>query len=310
MSQIDNSHSIMTSANVSVRQLRAFQLLAEYKSFTQAAAKLGVTQSGLSLLIKELESELELRLVDRHPRLVELTSAGVEFLGHAKRTLNSLNDAVGAMRELRDLQRGRVRVGAPQMLAFAHLPFITAQFVKSFPNVDVSLVDGIVSLQLDQLRDGDLDLVIGPDATNRESVDAFLLTRSEVGLVCGRQHALASRKVVKWKELRNERFISATPDVLASVQNLLHREAEEQGLRFDSIQTVDYMTTAIGMASAGLGITMCPNFVKPFLKAAGLVMLRLADPPFFRDVYIYSAANRSPTPAMQAFNECAVKYFK
>lgn len=163
----------MTHTNVSVRQLRAFLLLADCSSFTQAAARLGVTQSGLSLLIKELESELEIRLVDRHPRLVELTPAGIEFQSLAKRTLNCLDDAVGAMRELRDLQRGRVRVGAPQMLAFAHLPHVTAQFVKTYPNVDVSLVDGIVSLQLDQLRNGDLDFVIGPDAPNREGVDSF-----------------------------------------------------------------------------------------------------------------------------------------
>jgi len=299
----------MSKDNVTIRQLRAFLLLADCRSFTQAAAQLGVTQSGLSLLIKELESGLGGKLFDRHPRMVELTPAGLDFLAMAKRTVDSLDAAVGMMRDRRTLQRGQIRVGVPQMLAFAHMPHIASRFLSSYPNIDLSLIDGVVSRQFAPLRDGDLDLVIGPDAPGKDGVDAALLARSEVAVVCARNHRLASRKVVPWRELRDERFISATQDLLVSIQSLIREKTGGHEFGFRSVQTVEYMTTALGMASAGLGITMCPDFVAPFAKVTGLVMLRLEDPPFFRNVYIYTAAGRSATPAMDAFVDCAKLHF-
>ena len=70
---------------ITLRQLRAFVLVAQTKQFTLAAERMHITQSALSTLIKELELRVEVQLLDRHTRMVELTEAGRGFYQIAKK---------------------------------------------------------------------------------------------------------------------------------------------------------------------------------------------------------------------------------
>src|SRR5437762_11728002 len=103
--------------NLTLRQLRAFTAVAEFGSFTAAGASLSLTQSALSVLVRELEHALGTRLFDRHTRRVVLTEAGSELLPHATRALAEVTAAIASVGELRDCKRGRVRVAAPQTMA-------------------------------------------------------------------------------------------------------------------------------------------------------------------------------------------------
>lgn len=153
----------MKNTSVTFRQLCAFVFVADTRSFTKAASQLGITQSGLSTLVKEFEKEIEVQLFDRHSRLVELTVAGRDLYPLVRRTLNSLGEALESMREIRDVERGRIRIGAPQMLACTHLPQVAAHFQRLYPNVEISLVHGLLSQHLASIASGDLDLAVGPD---------------------------------------------------------------------------------------------------------------------------------------------------
>ena len=103
--------------NVSLRQLRAFVLVGRLGSFTKAAQALHVTQSALSLLIRELESVIGTRLVDRTTRSVSLTSAGVEFFASTRRILEELEHAIGNVNKLIAKESGRVVIAAPLVLS-------------------------------------------------------------------------------------------------------------------------------------------------------------------------------------------------
>ena len=93
--------------NLTSRQLRAFSLVAQHRNFSRAAEALFITPSGLSVLIRELESQLGFRLFDRTTRHVVLTDHGREFLPTAQRSLADLDGAVS-------------RIGdAPQLRAVA-----------------------------------------------------------------------------------------------------------------------------------------------------------------------------------------------
>jgi DNA-binding transcriptional LysR family regulator len=81
--------------NLTLRQIRAFVLVARSGSFTGAAKSMHLTQSALSQLIRELETSLNTRLVDRTTRSVSLTAPGNEFLASAQRILDDLEQAVG-----------------------------------------------------------------------------------------------------------------------------------------------------------------------------------------------------------------------
>jgi DNA-binding transcriptional LysR family regulator len=79
--------------NITSRQLRAFLLTARHESFSRAAEQMFITQSGISIMVRELESQLGFRLFDRTTRKVELTEFGSRFLPIANRCLSELENA-------------------------------------------------------------------------------------------------------------------------------------------------------------------------------------------------------------------------
>ena len=113
---------MLTIMNITLRQIQAFKTVAEFGSFTRAAERLKVAQPALSLSIRELERELNLRLFDRTTRRVELTGAGREFLQSADKLLADLDRAVRNARDLSERKRGRIVVAAPPLLAAMIVP--------------------------------------------------------------------------------------------------------------------------------------------------------------------------------------------
>src|SRR5687767_3527083 len=99
--------------NVTLRQLRAFVLVGRLGNFTRAAQAMHVTQSALSLLVRELEAAMNTRLLDRTTRTVSLTAAGSEFFAGAQRILSDLEVVIGGVDKLVAKERGSVVVAAP-----------------------------------------------------------------------------------------------------------------------------------------------------------------------------------------------------
>ena len=108
--------------NLTLRQVRAFIAVAELAHFTRAGERLGLSQSSVSTLVRELEDNLGLRLFDRHTRMLRLTQAGAEVLPLARKALADLDRAFGSSQDLRSLGRGRVKVAAASLQAALLLP--------------------------------------------------------------------------------------------------------------------------------------------------------------------------------------------
>ena len=95
--------------STTLRQLKAFVLVAEQNSFTKAAEILCLTQSALSGLIKELEQNLDVKLFDRTTRKLHLSDAGSRLLPQARRVLNEMSVLNEKVDNLKSLHQGHVR---------------------------------------------------------------------------------------------------------------------------------------------------------------------------------------------------------
>src|ERR1700712_912010 len=120
---------------VQLQQLAYFVAVADARNFTRAAAVVGIAQPSLSQQIQTLERDLGARLFDRLPGGVELTTAGEELLPLARRILADSDTARRVVRELNDLDRGRVRLGATPSLCTGLLPSMLAGFRHDHPGV-------------------------------------------------------------------------------------------------------------------------------------------------------------------------------
>src|SRR5207245_11406998 len=97
---------------VDSRQIRAFCVLARTGSFTHTARELHLTQSGVSHAMKALEADVGCRLLDRLGKKIVLTQAGEQFLNHATKILQEMENARAALVQLGKWGRGRLRIGA------------------------------------------------------------------------------------------------------------------------------------------------------------------------------------------------------
>ena len=118
-----------------LRHLRYFVALAEYLSFTRAAARVHVTQSTLSHQIRQLEEEVGQPLFDRIGKKVVTTEAGELFLGFALRALKEVDQGIAMLKPGSDGLTGQVRVGATHTFNIALIPECVALFLARHPTV-------------------------------------------------------------------------------------------------------------------------------------------------------------------------------
>jgi DNA-binding transcriptional LysR family regulator len=176
-----------------LRQMRAFALVARHRSFVRAATELHLTPSAVSLQIKELEQAAGLPLFGRRARSVSMTAAGELLLADVERALQALQHADESLARLRQRTTGRVRVGMVSSARY-FLPRMLAQFGEQHRDVELQLVVGNRDRLLDDLRRGDVDLAVmgSPPSGFECSAEAF--ASLPLGIVAAPEHELASER--------------------------------------------------------------------------------------------------------------------
>jgi len=282
--------------NLTLRQLRAFVAVATLRGFTAAAKELHLTQSSLSSLVKELEDVLGVRLLDRTTREVSLTQPGVEFLPLACRVLDDLHKAVGQMTDLKYQRRGMVRLAALELLSCTVLPRALAAYRRSFPHLEVSLFDCVIEQVLAKVASGEVDLGIGPEPCALDpEIERRLLLQAPFQLVCRHDHRLARQRKAIWADLRGECFITMIRNFRTQIAT--ERAGWPCDLVIEPTYQVSLLTTALGMTSAGFGVTVCPSYGLPLVRGLDLVMLPLEQPVITADIFIFTRRGRALPPA-------------
>jgi DNA-binding transcriptional LysR family regulator len=151
--------------------LKTFLAVAETRSFTRAAQRLGLRQSTVSQHIRKLEQASTQQLFVRNTHSVELTSDGEAMLGFAGNVIDTIDRAMSYFTgaEL----RGRVRFGASEDFVVGPLPEILGEFRRTHPQVDLELTVALSGVLHEQLRAGELDLVLGKRAAGEDAAGAL-----------------------------------------------------------------------------------------------------------------------------------------
>jgi DNA-binding transcriptional LysR family regulator len=285
--------------NPTLRQMRAFVALAKTGNFTLAAQSLHVTQSALSGLIKELEQTLGIRVVDRSTRRIALTDMGSELYPLLSQMIEDLDRALANIADHTQLRRGRVRIAAPQLMACTLLPQAIAAWRARHPDVEVSLADSPVEDVTARVLSGEADCGIGPERDDNPELDARLLFDTPFEAVLPEGHPLTARENLTWSDLAPYPFISLrgqfTQRLLADMD-----EAPPAGT-LTPAHEVTFMTTALAMVAAGMGVTVCMPYASALVRRHGLQTRPLAEPVLTRRFFVFTRGQRSLSPAAEAF---------
>ncbi len=260
-----------------IRHYRSFVALAEEGSFTSAARRLNLVQSGLSVTIKEMEEELGVKLVQRTTRRVSLTDAGVLFLEYARPALTMLNDGMEAVRSQSGIVRGRIRLGILQSLGpYIDLPTVLGQFHEKYPDVDFA-VRSIDSPQAPELvRSGSIDLCFHALTTTKPAagVETTSFVEDSLVAVCANTHPLTQRKTVTLAVLTEFPFVDLTPE--RSLRMLIDKSFTQHCLRRKSMFEISAVETMLRFVAGGVGVSIVPSG----LARAWAPTLKLSVLPF------------------------------
>jgi LysR family carnitine catabolism transcriptional activator len=287
--------------NVSLKQLRAFVVVAQEKSFTNAAALLHVTQAAVSLMLHELEKELGVRLLDRTSRAAQLTDAGAEFLPTALRLLHELSSAIADTKELSNKRRGRVSIAASPLLCSLMLPSIIAAYKRDYPEIAVVLRDVPSGDVRHLVEDGAVELGLSNPGGAGDLVTGETILLDEVLLILPTDHPLAQHAQVSWKDIARYPLIALTARNVT--RQLIDRSALEAGVRLMPQYEVSQVWTVIGMVTAGLGVAFVPGYASAVLDSRHVVTRRLSCPPITRPIALLHRRGRSLSPAAQTFRD-------
>ncbi|MES2127921.1 MAG: LysR family transcriptional regulator [Pseudomonadota bacterium] len=285
--------------NPTLRQLRAFVALAKTGSFTLAAEYLHVTQAALSSLIKELEQTLGARVVDRSTRRIELTEIGRNLYPLFTKMLDDLDGALADVANRTKLRQGLVRIAAPQLLSCTMLPEVIAAYRADYPDIGVRLLDCAVENVSSRVASGEVDFGIGPERDLAAQIAGAVLFELPFVVVYPPGHALGQKARASWADLADYPFISLAGQFTERLLSDMHGSLREVPL--NPANEVNFLTTALAMVNAGLGITVCLPYAQPLVQRYGLQMRLLHEPELTRRFFVYTRANRSPSPAAASF---------
>lgn len=283
--------------NITLRQLRAFIAVAEFGQFNVAARNLHLTQSAVSILIRDLETEIGVRLFDRHTRMVSLTLVGQEFLPQARKILMDLELAVGDVRDNASLKRGQVTIAAAIVLAATIVPPIIARFMRMYPEISVNIRDMPEEAISPALKRNEVDIAIGTLSEEDPEITATPLIRDKLMLVCREDHRFARRRSVRWAELKDETLITLAAS--NPLRNLVEHTLIRVVPSFRPKYEVRFSTTAISMIAAGMGVAVLPENSSQLASAVRVATVDLIEPLVMRDVSLLQRRHHGLSPAAE-----------
>ena len=236
--------------------LRVFAMVAAERSFSRAARKLRRTQPAVSQAIRRLEDGTGEQLIDRSSRDGTLTDAGEVLLEYANRLLRLVDEAAGAVADLRDIKKGRVLIGANEAGVHSVLPLI-ATFQQDHPGILVE-VRRIPSRQMAQevlLRTVDFGvLTFNPP---EKELLSLLLGTDELVLLVKPDHPLAGRKQVTMEEVGRQTIVAHNDPSPARDRVLRLYEQRHAPLNIRiSLPSLDGIKRAV---ETGLGVALLPR---------------------------------------------------
>jgi len=281
------------------RQFRAFLLVAQHRSFSRAAEALYITPSGLSVVIRELESQLGFRLFDRTTRHVGLTAFGNELLGVVRESIEKLDAAVSRVGRSAIEASLSLSVGAPPLIAANVLPEAIKEFRSNRPDLRIRMLDVGGEALTRLVEEGKLDMSLGAFFKPAPGIRRTPLFRFSL-MVIRPDSGLGSRRTsTRWSALKAEQLISLVPGNL--VQQFIDKHLGSAGVSAHRRAVFNHLDTLIAMVEAGEGIAVIPSFVLPACRNRKVVMSRLINPAVHLDFSRISLRGKKLPPGADAF---------
>ncbi|MGQ7860887.1 LysR family transcriptional regulator [Pseudomonas sp. 32A] len=263
-----------------LRQLKAFVAIAEEGYITRAAERLGMQQPPLTRLLQSLEAELGVVLMERLPRGVRPTTAGLALLEEARQILASVDGVADIVRRAARGERGRLAIGFTSSAALhPFVPSVLRLFRETFVGVSVVLEEAGTGELLDALLHEKLDaaFIRSPLSGTQALQDEPILVEPML-LALPTDHPLAMdpSTPLPLAALATEAFVLYRRRVGLGLYDAILVACREAGFSPQVVQEAPRMTATLSLVAAGLGVSIVPASMQR-LRGDGIVYRELSE---------------------------------
>ncbi|MEE3952680.1 LysR family transcriptional regulator [Peribacillus frigoritolerans] len=281
---------------MNIQKYMAFVKAAEFGSFTKAAVALDYTQSGISRMINDLETEWGVFLFERGRAGISLTSDGLKLLPQLKRICNEHEILMTQIEDLHDMQSGMIRIGTFSSVATHWLPNIIRIFKKDYPKIDFELLLGDYTEIESWILNGRVDFgfVRLPSKTELETT---FLEQDRLLVVIPQNHPLANCEKFPINELLNSPFMLLEKGAKAEISEIFEKHHISPQVNFTTWD--DY--AIMSMVENGLGISILPELI--LQRIPHKIIAKELEVPAFRTIGIAMREQKSLSLASKRFLE-------
>jgi LysR family transcriptional regulator, hydrogen peroxide-inducible genes activator len=269
---------------MNLKDLKYLVALADTGHFGRAAERTFVSQPTLSAQLKKLEEYLGVKLVERHPKHVQLTDVGKQIVARARQMLSEGDEILALARNQMDPFSGKLKMALIPTIGPYLLPRVMLKLRKALPQLGLMLYEHQTEELVKRVRDGALDLGIVALPVEHEGLETRELYREEFTVALPNNNPLAQRPVIKLADLKGQTLL------LLEDGHCLRDQALEVCSRVDIREAEDFRASSLEtlrhMVVAGLGVTLMPELAveSPFGAQRGLTIRQFSKPAPTRTV--------------------------
>ncbi|MFC6490524.1 LysR family transcriptional regulator [Nitratireductor sp. GCM10026969] len=289
--------------NLTLRQLRTLQAIAEHGKIVKAAKVLGLTAPAVTIQLRQLEEELGLELFDRTATGMRPTAAGLVATDAAQAIEERLRLMVDAIDAIKGVRAGSLRLGVVSTAKY-FAPRMMAAFMREHPDIEMHLLVGNRAETIENLKTHAVDVALmGRPPRGGVPVEAVPFGDHPLVIVGPPEHPLADAHDIPKGRIAGENFLirergSGTRISLEIFFSDIPGRVDNLGLEMDSNETIKQAVMA------GLGIAfISAHTIEAEVEAGRLVVLDVAGLPIRRQWFAVRRSDRSISPTMAAFHD-------
>ncbi|EZX22492.1 MULTISPECIES: LysR family transcriptional regulator [Mammaliicoccus] len=291
------------------------EAIVRFGNISHAAKHLYVSQPYLSKFLKDIESEVGVKLIDRESNPLTLTYAGERYLAYAEEMENISQKMAYELQEIANLEKGRLKIGVNPFLASHTLYNILPEFIKNYPGIEVELIEDSANQIEVLLAEHKIDICITILPINNEEIDYETLYTEALYLAIPDQNPLA--KYIQSSEhklpfainkLNREKFILLKNNM--TLRRVTDTFFEDHDLKPQTIVETINVDNALYLVNEGLGITVVPASVKMKSSHQNVKYFKLNEFVYKNTVAIAYNKHYDISKAASVFLNLAIMRFK
>lgn len=286
----------MNGMDMNLQKYLSFVKTVECGSFTKAAELLNYSQSSISRMISDLETEWKVALLERGVGGVKLTSDGTKLLPYAKSVVAEFEKLQMQVDEINGLQSGLIRIGTFSSVATHWLPSIIKEFQKDYPNIDYELLLGDYTEIEEWIADGRVDCGFLRLPT-RPDFETIFLEQDQLMVILPENHRLADCERFPVSALCDDPFMLLEKGAKAEISEIFERCGLMPKVHFTTWD--DY--AIMSMVESGLGISILPQLI--LKRIPYRIVTKELDVPAYRKIGLAMREKKTASLAMTRFLE-------